>query len=207
METTHKTNKPKFDYEDPKFYETIEKLALKGLTDKGIAWALEEEYGKSLNAITFSIFKNEKNENGEPTERNKQINKALTRGRVKINQLVRDVYLKTALGGRKTKDVTRVFAESRCECKGHDMECEFCFGTGKIVSEKKSILQETERELPPNIQALSVWLYNTDAEWREAVNEGKRLDVTTNGKDIGGNIQVEIIDSRDKVDKNEDTDL
>lgn len=204
MDKKHKTNKPKFDYEDPKFYETIENLAKKGMTNEGIAWALEEEFGKQLNPITFSIFKNEKDENGEPTERNIQINKSLARGRHKINLLVRDVYLKTALGGKKTKDIVRVWAEKKCECRGLDMECEFCGGTGRIVSEKKSTIQEIEKELPPNIQALSTWLYNTDEEWREAVNEGKKLDLTTNGKDINTAIQVEVIDSRSQIDKDDE---
>ena len=174
----------KFDYNSEEFYNAIEQLAMKGMTDRHIARALVADFGESLNPNYFSSLKNEKDDNGEPTERSKGISEALARGREKINLLVRDTYLKTALGGKKTKDIVRAFVEYKCDCKGHDDECPVCGGIGKYYSETKAVIQEVEREMQPNIQALSTWLFNHDEEWKQAVIEGKKLDITSNGKEI-----------------------
>ena len=51
---------------------------------------------------------------------------------------------------------------------------------------------ETETQMA-NPQALATWLFNQDEEWRKSVIEGKKLDVTTNGKEItGGGIPIEL---------------
>ena len=47
------------------------------------------------------------------------------------------------------------------------------------------VIQEVESELPPNASAMQVWMFNHDPEWRKSVIDGKKLDVTTNGNDIG----------------------
>lgn len=174
----------KFNYDSKEFYDSIEQLAMKGMTDRHIARALVADFGESLNPNYFSSLKNEKDENGELTERAKGISEALARGREKINLLVRDTYLKTALGGKKTKDIVRVFVEYKCDCKGHDDDCPVCGGVGKYYSESKAIIQEVEREMQPNIQALSTWLFNHDEEWKQAVIEGKKLDITSKGEAI-----------------------
>jgi hypothetical protein len=189
------TNKPKFDYNSKEFYDSIEQLAMKGMTDRHIARALVVDFGESLNPTYFSELKNEKDENGELTERAKGISEALARGREKINLLVRDTYLKTALGGKKTKDIVRSYAEWKCDCKGKDINCPNCFGTGKIVSESKAVIQEVEREMQPNIQALSVWLFNHDEEWKQAVIEGKKLDITSKGEQINQITVFELPDN------------
>ena len=88
----------KFDYNSKEFYDSIEQLAMKGMTDRHIARALVVDFGESLNPTYFSELKNEKDENGELTERAKGISEALARGREKSNLLVRDTYLKSALG-------------------------------------------------------------------------------------------------------------
>ena len=82
---------------------------------------------------------------------------ALTRARAQITAVVRQKYLATALGGLKVKTVIR---------------------------RDGIIIQEVEAELPPNIQALATWLFNHDEEWRQATLASKRMDVTTNGKDV-----------------------
>lgn len=179
-----RTYESKFDYNSEEFYNAIEQLAMKGMTDRHIARALVVDFGESLNPTYFSELKNEKGENGQLTERAKGISEALARGREKINLLVRDTYLKTALGGKKTKDVVRAFVEYKCDCKGLDDNCEICGGIGKYYSETKAIVQEVEREMQPNIQALSTWLFNHDEEWKQAVIEGKKLDITSGGKEI-----------------------
>ena len=185
----------KFDYNSEEFYNAIEQLAMKGMTDRHIARALVADFGESLNPNYFSSLKNEKDENGELTERAKGISEALARGREKINLLVRDTYLKTALGGKKTKDVVRAFVEYKCDCKGHDDSCPVCNGLGKYYSETKAIIQEVEREMQPNIQALSTWLFNHDEEWKQAVIEGKKLDITSKGEQINQVTVFELPDN------------
>lgn len=196
--------KPKFDYEDPRFYKVIEEFAQKGMTDKNIAWALVTEFGENVNAQNFSSFKNEKDEKGEYTERAQRIREALARGRGKINLLVRDTFLKTALGGKKIKTVLKRYVERTCSCLGEDEDCPLCGGLGKVLVTDKAVMQETETELPPSSQALSTWLFNNDEEWRKSVIEGKKLDITTKGEEINRGFIVEVIDKREQVEKDTD---
>lgn len=186
--------KPKFDYSDPKFYKVIEEMAQKGMTDRNIAWALVKEFGEGLTPQKFSEYKNETDEGGNPTERAKRISEALARGREKINLLVRDTYLKAALGGKRVKTTVKRYVDIACSCGGADDMCPHCGGSGKVLSTQKAIMQESDMELPPNIQALSTWLFNHDEEWRKSIIEGKKLDITTNGKDIN---QVTIFELPD----------
>ncbi len=115
-----------------------------------------------LNQTHFSELKNSVTEMSE----------ALARGRAKINNIVRQRLLQVGLGGIKTKRITR-------------RKLEGLEGEGEVV-----LIEETE--LAPNANVLSTWLFNHDPEWRDAVLEGKRLDVTTNGKDIPGNTMLFI---------------
>lgn len=96
-----------------------------------------------------------------------QIAQALTRGRNTINAAVRQTYLSLALGKVKTKSITK-------------KAIELPDGT---ISDKLFVL-ETETDVAPNANALATWLFNHDEEWRQKTIEGKKLDVTTNGKDI-----------------------
>lgn len=202
-----KTRPPKFEYESKEFLDYIEDLAQKGYTDRNISYALVQKFGETLTPQKFNEFKNEKDEGGNPTERGRKISEALARGRAKLNLIARDTYFKAALGGKKVKEVYRVFAERKCECGGSDMSCEFCHGTGKVVSEKKAVVQEVEKVLPANLQALGTWLFNHDEEWRERIIEGKKLDVTTKGDKIQGAIIVEVIDKREQIEDTDDTGL
>ena len=93
------------------------------------------------------------------------ISEALARGRAKINNIVRKRLLAVGLGGIKTKRISKRKSES-----GDD-----------------EVLYEEETELPPNANVLSTWLFNHDDEWRQKTIEGKKLDVTTNGKEINNN--------------------
>lgn len=195
---SHKTNKPKFDYCGAEFLQEIETLAAKGFTDRAVAQALTAKFGEALNPTYFSELKNEQDADGSPTERGARISEALTRGRERINLIVRDTYLKTALGGKKVKTIVRRFAEVKCECGG-DAACTLCSGTGRYPAPEKPVvvIEESEQELAPNVQALSTWLFNHDLEWRRLTIEGKRLDITSNGKDLLG--RIEIVDKTDLV--------
>ncbi|MNK30188.1 hypothetical protein D3C87_486010 [compost metagenome] len=94
------------------------------------------------------------------------ISEALARGRAKVNNIVRQRLLAVGLGGLKTKRTSK----RKGMLEGDD-----------------EVMYEEETELPPNPNVLMTWLFNHDEEWREKTMEGKRLDVTTNGKDVGGN--------------------
>lgn len=109
----------------------------------------------------------------------KEMSEALTRGRNTINAAIRQTYLSVALGKIKTKSTTK-----------------------KIIDTENGISElvfETETEQPPNPQALATWLFNHDEEWRRLTIEGKKLDVTTNGKDLIPEIKIEIIDKREDI--------
>ena len=90
----------------------------------------------------------------------------LARGRKKIIELLRGSYLRTALGQSKTKSVTKKFVEEVCECGGGNPQCPICGGTGKIVRSDKWITLETETQMAPSLQAMTVLLYHHDPEWR-----------------------------------------
>jgi len=169
-----RTRPPKFDYNSNEFYNSIEKMAEKGFTDKDIAWGLVADFGENLTPQKFSEMKNEKNENGELTKRASRISEALARGRARINLAVRSQFLKMALGGKKIKTTTTR---------------KLVLPDGTITDTE--VVQEVETELAPSLQAQSVWLFNHDEEWKKATIEGKKLDVTTNGNDIKGSISVE----------------
>lgn len=100
------------------------------------------------------------------------MSEALARGRAKINNIVRQRLLQVGLGGIKTKRITR-------------RKMDASEGDGEVV-----FVEETD--LAPNANVLSTWLFNHDKEWRDAVLEGKRLDVTTNGKDLPSNTMLFI---------------
>jgi hypothetical protein len=182
--------KPKFQYGSPEFLEKIEELAAKGLTDREIAHQLLIAFGEKLTPVKFSEHKNEKDKDGNLTKNARLMREALTRGRDKINMAVRSAYLQVALGGRKVKTVTRHYTQVPCACEGDDAHCPMCGGTGYMPVKEKPVTQETEAELPPNHQALSLWLFNNDEEWRKKVVEGKRLDITSAGNQIGGVIEI-----------------
>lgn len=143
-------NKPQRDYNGEEFLKQIEDFARKGYTDKEIALEI------GLHPSTFSEHKN---------VTYPAINEALTRGRAKINNIVRQRFLALGLGGIKTKRTSRKIIEG-------------------IDGDDSQVVYEEETELAPNLSALSTWLYNHDEEWREKVNEGKRLDVTSKGEKV-----------------------
>lgn len=157
--------RPKHDYDHPDFYKLIEQLAMNGYTD--------EEIANELN-LTREVFGCMKNGNysgwgeRENSERGERISNVLAYGRTKIKALVRSTYLKAAIGGKKIRSATKRHIQSRCACMGENKTCSSCGGTGWVFLTDKAIIQETESELPPNMQALSTWLYHHDEEWRKA---------------------------------------
>lgn len=143
--------KPRHDFTNPEFLKAVEAMALKGFNDKEIA----ASFGYCQQ--TWCDKKNEYEE----------LREVLSRARESLNSVVRATYLKMALGKVKTKNVVTQYAKTRCQCEGADPNCEWCGGTGVIVSKNSAIVSETEIELPPNMQALAMWMYHHDPEWRK----------------------------------------
>lgn len=183
--------KEKFDYSDPAFYKEIEELASAGYSNASIAYGLADKFGKGLTPESFSRFKNEVDDNGEPTARSISINQALTRGRSGILQAARSTYYQMALGQRKTSVVRRNAVQKRCPCcYENDMtpkdDCPRCGGTGWYYLTDKVITEESEMEIAPNMQALATFLYNNDAEWRENILRKKREEAEAVAAGEGG---------------------
>ena len=192
----------KFDYDGQEFYQEIFALAFQGFNDAEIADGLGDKFGKTLNPSIFNKMKNG-NYDGWTEEENKRrseiICQAITRARRKTNAIVRGRYLKMALGGIKTKNTTKRFLQYQCDCNG-DINCPKCGGTGYITSTTKAVVQETECETAPSLQALSTWLYNHDAEWREMVQGKKNEDVPQDiehGVDISAWIEDKVTEKYD----------
>lgn len=161
--------KPKFDYNGEEFYKEVERLAFRGMLDSEIAYSLSDKFGVGINPAVFSRMKNGKYQGwseSENKEYSEKIGQSLERGRLGINALVRGKYLKMALGGGivKGKSVT----------KRH------VIAGGQQTEDMIVETRETEQELPPNAQALSVWLYHNDKEWRR-IAQSKKED-EENGK-------------------------
>ena len=136
---------PKHDYDDDEFYDQVFYYALNGATNTEIGIMLDllpDTFIRMVNG-TYSKWSEEQNE-----KRSKRLVRVLTSAREKINLKVRGRYLQAALGGIKVKSkVTRYI-------KGEE-------------DETMEVVQETETELAPNMQALTTWMYHHDPEFRK----------------------------------------
>lgn len=163
--------KPKFNYDSEDFYKEIYALALQGLNDAEIAWALGDNLGvvlddegniikesetKGLTPDTFAAMKGGSYPLWTPEERERRsarIKKELAHGRAKILGIVRSRYLKAALGGIKVK--------------GHVTRRRYNIIKG-IKDEDNMVVEEvnSEQETAPNMQALANFLYHHDPQFR-----------------------------------------
>lgn len=147
----------KFNYDSDDFYDEIYALSMQGLTDAEIANALEDKFGEKLSSDTFGKMKNG-NYTGwsekDNKRRSERICRVLAHGRMKVNSIVRGMYLKAALGGKKLKNISQTKRHLR-------------LSDGTMTNDEEVQTTESEIELPPNIQALSTWLYHHDPEWRK----------------------------------------
>lgn len=126
--------KPKYDYRSEEFLTLVESYAKKGFTDKEIACAT------GLNPTYFCEKKSEVPE----------LSEVLSRARNAINSLVRAKFLAMALGGIKTKSVTRRRLKDK---------------DGNLLDETEECVVESE--LAPNLSAQSTWLRHYDSDWRK----------------------------------------
>ncbi len=177
--TKKKTRPEKFDYTDKEFLSAIESFAEQGYTDASIAYALGDKFeGLRLSPVWFSTIKNEKGKNGKPTKRATLINEALARGRVNVNAAVRATYLQMALGQRtvKTTITRRLRAKDGLDVEDPDAE----------------VVETTEMELAPNMQALSTWMYNHDNEWHDAILRRKKKEAAFVSSEDEGETEVSV---------------
>ncbi|HCK24780.1 MAG TPA: hypothetical protein DHW31_08390 [Bacteroides graminisolvens] len=161
---SNKGRKPKFDYTGEEFLSSVESFAKKGFTDKEIAYAL---------GIAPQRFCEKKSLHPELCE-------VLSRGRATINAAVRAKFLAMAIGGIKTKSVTKR--------KLKDIN-------GDYTGDEE--IQSVESELAPSLQAMSVWLYHHDEEWRkiERKQDEDASDIPTDikqGVDIDSWIKEQV---------------
>nr|DAN74342.1 MAG TPA: terminase small subunit [Caudoviricetes sp.] len=175
--------KPKHDYDSEDFYKRIEQLAMNGYTDEEIANEL------NLCREVFTCMKNGNYENWTDEEnkrRGDRITNVLAHGRTRIIALLRGTYIKGAIGGKKTKSRIVKFVQDKCECMGADKKCPYCGGTGWVTLTDKAVVQESEMELPPNMQAIATLLYHHDPTWRKMENKQTDEDAlySENGIDI-----------------------
>ena len=207
----------KFDYDGQDFYTAISNLAGRDYTDKEIALnigneikAIVEKRNDQLideaqdempelepipdvpDSLTPEVFSRMKNGNydGWNEQENKLrsmlICQALSQARIKLNLLYKGVYDKMAMGKWKTKTTTTTERNTV---------------TRDGVPYKETTTTTTEQELPPNMQAISVWRFNHDPEFRKTLQQMKKMDVSVEDKNIG-KINVNIV-----YNKKEDTEL
>lgn len=166
---TKKKENPKRGGHPPKFdYEGEEFLSMiEGFAKNGLT-DTEIANAIGLNPSTFSTNKTRFPKMGE----------VLTRARCKINASVRATFLRVALGGKKLTNTTYRKIRDR---DGNE--------TGEVE------IQTTESEMPPSLQALSVWLFHHDPEWRKVEMKDFNEDIPTDtdkGIDIEAWIKKEL---------------
>lgn len=179
--------KAQYDYDSEKFRQEIAIDAARGMSDSEIADDLD------LTPEVFSRMKNGRYEgwtDEENTRRGEAISQVLARARRKTNAIVRGRYLKAALGGIKISNKTKRAIGVKCEeCGGTDPECPKCGGTGTMLLTDKFVLQETETETAPNMQALATWLFHHDEEWRK-IERNKDEDIAGIPEDIEHGVDI-----------------
>lgn len=209
----------KFDYDGEDFYTAIGNLAAKDYNDHEIAQFVGEEVRKiveernnkkiddadpegplpefedvdnipdSLTPEVFSRMKNGSYEGWSEQEnklRSMLISQVLQRARGRLSLVYKGVYDKLAIGKWKTKTVTTVVRD------GYDKE-------GNKVNDTTTT--ETVQELPPNLQAITMWRFHHDPDFRKALQQMKKMDVSVEEKAID-KIKVNIV-----YNKKEDVEL
>lgn len=175
--------KRKFDYDGDEFYEEIFALAMAGASDADIAESLAERFGTGLSPDVFGAMKNGYYHGWNKSQNEKyggRICRVLMRARTKINLAVRSKYLKMALGGLKTKNVTTERRKLKIN--------------GVVTEDEEIRTTETEFELAPNMQALATWLYHHDPEWRklqQGKEDNEEIPEANAGVEIGKWIEKE----------------
>ena len=216
--------KKKFNYDGKDFYDAIGNLASRDFNDEEIALHVGEEVRNIIEARnsrlmdkimeedvdpndlpeledtsnipdslayeTFSRMKNGKYDGWTEQEnalRSMLICQVLERARSKLCLVYKGVYDKLALGKWKTKSKTTT-TSSKVNKEGERYE--------------ETVTTETEQDLAPNLQALTMWRCHHDKEFREEMAAMKKMDVSVEA-DKG----IEKINISVAYNKKEDLDL
>ncbi len=202
----------KYDYDGEDFYKAIGSLASRDYTDYEIAQFIGEEIrriveernseridesteadlasleledvesipAEGLAPEVFSRMKCGQYDGWTEQEnklRSMLICQVLSRARVKLNILYKGIYDRVASGKWKTK--TTQTTERKTVSKD-----------GAPYTETTTTT--TEQELPPNMQAITVWRYHHDPEFRKTLQQMKKMDVSVEDKNIG-KINVNVV--------------
>lgn len=211
--------KKKFDYDGQDFYTAIGNLASKDYDDYEIAQFIGDEirsivrqryedaidtaetpdqipeepkYDEIPKSLTPEVFAKMKNGNyeGWSEQENKLrsmlISQVLQHARGQLRLVYKEVYDKVALGKIKTKTTTT-------------QERNTVTKDGTPYTEKTTTT--TTQEMPPNLQALTMWRWHHDPEFKKAMTQMKRMDVSLEDKSID-KIKINVV-----YNKKEDTDL
>ena len=211
--------KKKFDYDGQDFYTAIGNLAAKDYNDNEIAQFVGEEIrrivternNEKLNAAelgddlqledvdsipvdglaaeVFSKMKNGQYDGWSEQEnklRSMLICQVLQRARAKLSLYYKGVYDNLARGKIKLKTTQTV------ERKTVNRD-------GQPYTETTTTT--TEQELPPNLQAITMWRFHHDPEFKQALTQMKKMDVAIEDKGID-KISVNVV-----YNKKEDTEL
>lgn len=157
----------RYDFDDDGFYEQAGRLARAGMTDKEIASAMR------LSPSYFSKIKNGNVDgwaDADREARSARLRKTLRDARLQVTSALHATYLNMALGKVYTRQRVRKMQEAACACGGGDPNCPDCGGTGRVVTEL-GVVQESEVQQPPSLQAISVLLNVFDPDWRGGVAE------------------------------------
>lgn len=152
---------PKHDYDSDDFYDQVFYLAFNGAINSEIAVSMNlvpDVFNKMVNG-NYAGWSEEEN-----ARRSTRLCRVLANAREKINQMVRGRYLKAALGGIKVKSKTIRYI------KGEE-------------DQTMEVIQETETELAPNMQALTTWMYHHDPEYRNVQRGFEPTDSQTANAD------------------------
>lgn len=90
----------------------------------------------------------------ENKERSNNVQEALSKGRIRVIALLRAALLRFALSSKIIKSKVIKYVESLDD------------NGNSIIDRVLHGITKRERELPPNLKALSKWLYHFDEEWR-----------------------------------------
>lgn len=206
---------PKFNYDNPDFYDAIYTLASRGCTDAEIARGLEDLAGTprssypddiwpnlpKLDPDTFGRMKSGKykpwQDDGTAEERSVRINRVLARARDKILMALRGKTIQLAMGQVKTKVVVSHQIRKKCECNGKKEDCQICGGSGWYFCNDKQIVEEREQTCAPSTQMLALLLHHYDPEWRRVELMRKDENPERDTQVTGIDIQVVFNDKKD----------
>ena len=187
---------PKFNYDNPDFYDAIYTLASRGCTDAEIARGLEDLAGTprssypddiwpnlpKLDPDTFGRMKSGKykpwQDDRTAEERSIRINRVLARARDKITMALRGKTIQLAMGQVKTKVVVSHQIRKKCECNGKKEDCQ-------------------EQTCAPSTQMLALLLHHYDPEWRRVELMRKDENPERDTQVTGIDIQVVFNDKKD----------